>query len=57
MRWNIVGIGGHLMILCQLQNILRRFKGVTIDGVWIGYWIYRPLLHTTRNYKQLQCYR
>jgi hypothetical protein len=24
---------------------------VTIDGVWIGKWIYWPLVHTTRNYK------
>jgi hypothetical protein len=29
---------------------------VTIDEVWIGEWIYWPLMHTTRNYKQLQCY-
>jgi hypothetical protein len=21
----------------------------TVDGVWIGEWIYWPLLHTTRN--------
>jgi hypothetical protein len=27
---------------------------VTIDGVWIGDSIYWPLIHTTRNYKQLQ---
>jgi hypothetical protein len=26
---------------------------VTIDGVWIGDWIYWPLTHTTQNYKQL----
>jgi hypothetical protein len=26
---------------------------VTIDGVWIGNWIYRTLLRTTRNYKEL----
>jgi hypothetical protein len=26
---------------------------VTIDGVWIGEWIYWPLLHMTQNYKQL----
>jgi hypothetical protein len=24
---------------------------VTIDGIWIGEWIYWPLIHTTRNYK------
>jgi hypothetical protein len=27
---------------------------VTIDGVWIGEWIYWPLIHTTQNYTQLQ---
>jgi hypothetical protein len=27
--------------------------GVTIDGVWIGEWIYWPLIHTTRNHKHL----
>jgi hypothetical protein len=30
---------------------------VTIDGVWIGEWIYWPLIYTTRNYKQLQRHR
>jgi hypothetical protein len=30
---------------------------VTIDGVWIGEWIYWPLVHPTRNYKHLQRYR
>jgi hypothetical protein len=29
---------------------------VTMDGVWIGEWIYWPLIHTTWNYKQLQRY-
>jgi hypothetical protein len=35
--------------------VFSRFRGVcvTIDGVWI----YRPLIHTTRNYKYLQRYR
>jgi hypothetical protein len=33
------------------------FRGVTIDGVWIGEWIYWPLIHTTRNYKHLQRHR
>jgi hypothetical protein len=27
---------------------------VTIDGVWNGEWIYRPLIHTAWIYKQLQ---
>jgi hypothetical protein len=31
--------------------------GVTIDRVWIGEWIYWPLMHTTRNCKYLQRYR
>lgn len=30
--------------------------GVTINGVWFGERIYWPLIHTTRNYKHLQCY-
>jgi hypothetical protein len=30
---------------------------VTIDGIWIGYWIYWPLLHTTHKDKQLQRHR
>jgi hypothetical protein len=32
----------------QIENIVTC---VTIDGVWIREWIYRPLIHTTRNYK------
>jgi hypothetical protein len=27
---------------------------MSIDGVWIDESIYWPLMHTTRNYKQLQ---
>jgi hypothetical protein len=30
---------------------------VTIDRVWIGEWMYWPLIHLTRNYKHLQHYR
>jgi hypothetical protein len=30
---------------------------VATDGVWIGYWIYWPLIHSTRHYKHLQRYR
>jgi hypothetical protein len=33
-----------------LDYVLARVL-VTIDEVWIGEWIYRPLVHTTRNYK------
>jgi hypothetical protein len=36
---------------------MSRFRCVTIDGVWIGEWIYWPLMHITRNYKHLQHYR
>jgi hypothetical protein len=36
-----------------LLLILSRV-GVTIDGVWVGEWIYWPLTHTPRHYKQLQ---
>jgi hypothetical protein len=25
--------------------ILSRFRGVTIDRVWTGYWVYLPLIH------------
>jgi hypothetical protein len=32
------------------------FMCVTIDRVWIGEWIYWPLIHTTRNYKHIQHY-
>jgi hypothetical protein len=36
---------------CGISNIvLSWFKGVTIDRVWIGYWIYWPLEYTTWNY-------
>jgi hypothetical protein len=31
--------------------------GVTVDGVWIGYWIYWPLIHMTRKCRQLQRHR
>jgi hypothetical protein len=27
------------------------FRGVTVDRVWIGEWIYWPLVHTAWNYK------
>jgi hypothetical protein len=27
---------------------------VTIDAVWIGEWIYSPLIYMTRNYNKLQ---
>jgi hypothetical protein len=27
------------------------FKGVAIDVIWIGEWIYWPLIYTTLNYK------
>jgi hypothetical protein len=33
------------------MTIVARFRGVTIDGVWIGEWIYGPFIHATRNYK------
>jgi hypothetical protein len=33
--------------------ILSR-EGVAVNGVWIGYCIYWPLIHMTRNLKQLQ---
>jgi hypothetical protein len=39
------------------DTILSQFRGVTIDRVWIGEGIYWPLIHTTRNYKRLKCYR
>jgi hypothetical protein len=31
-------------------NIFTRLGRVTIDGVWIGEWIYWPLVYTTRKY-------
>jgi hypothetical protein len=37
-----------------LSLILSRSIYVTTDRVWVGEWIYWPLIHTTRNYKQLQ---
>jgi hypothetical protein len=39
------------VIFLRFILILSRFMCVTIDGVWIGEWIYLPLIHTTRNYK------
>jgi hypothetical protein len=44
------------LVMCQM-SLRPYFRGVTRDGVWIGEWIYWPLIHTTRNYKQLLRYR
>jgi hypothetical protein len=33
-----------------IPDILSRFTGVTIEGVWIGEWIYELLIRTNRNY-------
>jgi hypothetical protein len=41
----------------QVLLIMSHIWGVTIDGVWIGSWIYWPLIHTTRNCKSSQRYR
>jgi hypothetical protein len=27
------------------------YRGVTVNGVWIGEWVYRQLVHTTRKYQ------
>jgi hypothetical protein len=40
-----------------VSNNVVTYLGVIIDGVWIGDTIYWPLIHTTRNYKELQRYR
>jgi hypothetical protein len=47
-RFGDLCVDGRLM--------LSRFMGMIIDGVWIREWIYWPLIHTTRNNKQLQRY-
>jgi hypothetical protein len=39
-----------------MSNISYGHVWVTLDGVWIGEWIYWPLLHKTLNYKHLQRY-
>jgi hypothetical protein len=33
-------LGADRTIILKLIEILSRFRGVTIDGVWIGEWIY-----------------
>jgi hypothetical protein len=49
-----IAISGEL----QTQHrIYCHDLGVTVDGVWIGEWIYWPLIHTNWNYKWLQRYR
>jgi hypothetical protein len=45
----ILALRSHVIILSHV--------GATIDGLWIGEWIYWPLIHMTRKYKQLQRYR
>jgi hypothetical protein len=35
----------------SFKKILSRFRGVTVDGVCIGDWIYGLFIYTTRNYK------
>jgi hypothetical protein len=47
---------GHCCkVLFLLVNycIMSWFKGVTRDRVWIGEWIYWPLMRTNQNYKHL----
>jgi hypothetical protein len=44
----------HSGVVYMAERITLSRVCVTIDGVWIGEWIYWPLIHTTRNYKQLQ---
>jgi hypothetical protein len=39
----------HLLQV-EVFKILPRFMGMIVDGVWIGKWIYLPLIHTIRNY-------
>jgi hypothetical protein len=34
----------------RFRLILSRFNGATIDGAWIGEWIYGLLMHITWNY-------
>jgi hypothetical protein len=48
---SIVAIPTELsrLVPTQYYNIISSRALVTIDGVWIGYWIYGPL--TGRNYK------
>jgi hypothetical protein len=43
----------HKIIIPLILLLLEVIK----EGVRIGEWIYRPLIHTTRNYKQLQRHR
>jgi hypothetical protein len=46
---NIISIN----FMLETLNIVT-IKGVTIDGVWTGEWVYWPLIHTTQNYRQLK---
>jgi hypothetical protein len=38
------------VVACVYNVYISRFRGVTIDGVWIRYWIFWPLVYTTGNY-------
>jgi hypothetical protein len=40
----------HIFIVDTQKIYCHVFRGVTIDGVWVGKWIYSPLVYTTRNY-------
>jgi microsomal dipeptidase-like Zn-dependent dipeptidase len=41
------------MILKTAGQLGMSHVCLSIDWVWIGEWIYWPLIHTTRNDKQL----
>jgi hypothetical protein len=52
----VLGPKHHPMfpVYAPVLNFLSRIRGLTVDEIWIGEWIYWPLIDTTRNCKQSQ---
>jgi hypothetical protein len=47
--YNYIGIFRLETLVEHMSVVPSRFRSVTIDGIWIGYWIYGPLVYTTGN--------
>jgi hypothetical protein len=55
--WNFIHLQKYILnnaMKTSMSNAANYYCdniGMTTDGVWIGEWIYWPLIHTTQNYK------